>query len=61
VSRNGCVPASPASLMTMCLEQHMDADVDLVGFDSMTAELHTPAGMLPGWSGLWSCLCIVLP
>jgi hypothetical protein len=28
--RNGCLPATPSALMEMCLEQSVDADVDLL-------------------------------
>jgi hypothetical protein len=28
--RNGALPATPSALMNMCLEQYVDADVDLV-------------------------------
>lgn len=28
--RNGCLPATPSALMDMCLEQSIDADVDLL-------------------------------
>ena len=30
ISHNGCLPATPASYMTMCLEHHMEKEVDLV-------------------------------
>lgn len=29
-TRNGALPATPSALMNMCLEQYVDADVDLV-------------------------------
>lgn len=45
---NGCVPATPAAFMTLCLEHYLDPDADLVFLEASASAAHR------GWKGACS-------
>jgi hypothetical protein len=54
--RNGALPATPSALMNMCLEQYVDADVDLIFVEYVANDGSNRCGA--GMAALCVCVCV---